>query len=126
MSLTKYRQPLIEWAIAGIMLLLPVTGFAAGENSDEDEPPIFTEAYLKDPENQEAGKKIWEGQCRHCHGSSAYPGKAPKLKPRRYKPEFVYSRVTFGFRKMPSWKDVFTREQRMLVVSYVLSDTFSP
>jgi mono/diheme cytochrome c family protein len=89
-------------------------------------PQEFTEAYMNDPAHIDAGREIWQEQCRHCHGSRAYPGKAPKLKPRRYKPEFVYDRVTNGFRKMPAWQDVYTDEERMAVVAYVLSRKFSP
>ena len=69
---------------------------------------------------------MWEGQCRHCHGKAAYPGKAPKLKPRRYKPDFVYDRVSNGFRKMPGWKDVYSVDERMAVTAYILSRQFSP
>ena len=88
--------------------------------------PEFTKAYLDDAKHQKVGEELWQDQCRHCHGASAYPGKAPKLKPGRYKPEFVYVRVTNGFGKMPAWKDVFSLEQRMHVVAYVLSSEFSP
>ncbi|HSR70897.1 MAG TPA: cytochrome c [Kiloniellales bacterium] len=94
--------------------------------TEEESIPEFTEAFLGDPEVIEAGEEIWMEQCRHCHGRSAYPGKAPKLKPRRYNPEFVYARVTNGFRKMPSWKEVYNKEERMSVTAYVLSDEFSP
>ena len=73
-----------------------------------------------------AGKEVWQEQCSLCHGKSAYPGKAPKLKPRRYKPEWVFKRVTDGFRKMPAWKEVFTREERMAVTAFVMSKKFSP
>ena len=89
-------------------------------------PPEFTDAYLNDPANIGAGKELWEEQCRHCHGKSAYPGKAPKLKPRRYTADFVFNRVTNGFRKMPAWKDVYTREERMNVTAYIMSRKFSP
>ena len=65
-------------------------------------------------------------QCRHCHGRSAYPGKAPKLKPRKYTPEFVFDRVTNGFRKMPAWKEVYSADERRAIVAYVLSREFSP
>lgn len=82
-------------------------------------------AVLADADNLKAGKKLWR-QCRHCHGKAAYPGKAPKLKPHRYKPEFVYDRITFGFNKMPAWKDVFTDEERVQLVAYILSKRFSP
>ena len=54
-----------------------------------------------------------------------YPGKAPKLKPRRYTPEFVYKRVTDGFWKMPGWKAFYSDDERMKIVAYVLSRKFS-
>ncbi len=37
-----------------------------------------------------------------------------------------FKRVTNGFREMPSWKEVYSREERMAVVTYVLSKEFSP
>ena len=94
--------------------------------SEQEAPPEFNEAYLKDEANITLGMQIWQKQCRHCHGASAYPGKAPKLKPKRYKPEFVFKRVTNGFRKMPPWKAVYSREERMAIVSWVLSKKFAP
>ena len=81
---------------------------------------------LDDPQRIALGQSLWQQQCRHCHGRSAYPGKAPKLKPRKYKPEFVFDRVTNGFRKMPPWKDIFSEEQRWSIVAYIMSDDFSP
>lgn len=91
-------------------------------------PPEMTAEYLADPANIEVGKVIWQEQCQHCHGKNAYPGKAPKLKPKRYKsrPHFVWDRVTNGFRKMPAWDEVYTPEERMGVVAYILSKSFSP
>ncbi len=110
-------------AIAGIGAVAAVEAVA---QDGAEKPPDFTEAYMNDPANVAAGKEIWTEQCRHCHGKAAYPGKAPKLKPRRYKPKFVYDRMTDGFRKMPPWKDVYNREERMSVVAYVKSREFSP
>ena len=107
----------------GLAAVLGVAAYAA-EVSKPPEP--FTEAFLTDEENIAAGETIWQEQCRHCHGKDAYPGKAPKLKPSKYEPEFVYRRVTDGFRKMPAWKDVYTDEERMQVTAYVLSEDFSP
>lgn len=112
---------------AGALLLaltlftLPTTAVLASEES-----PDFTEAYLADMANVEQGKALWQKQCRHCHGASAYPGKAPKLKPRKYTPDFVFARITNGFRKMPPWKAVFTLEERMALVAWVKSRRFSP
>jgi mono/diheme cytochrome c family protein len=106
------------WAGVGVMT-------AVAQDSAE-KPPEFTEAYMTDPANITAGEEIWAEQCRHCHGYSAYPGKAPKLKPHRYKPKFVFDRVTDGFRKMPAWKEIYNREERMSVVAYIKSRQFSP
>ncbi len=114
---------------AGIALAaaLAISGAAAAQQKQKSEPPHpFTEAYLASEENVAAGKEIWDHQCTHCHGSKAYPGKAPKLQPRRYKPDFVYRRVTDGFRKMPAWKEQYTDEERMQVVTYILSPHFAP
>lgn len=93
----------------------------------EDEPaPEFTDEFLASATAIENGGELWASQCRHCHGSSAYPGKAPKLRPSAYTPEFVFDRVTNGFRKMPAWKSVFTLEQRKELVANVLSSEFAP
>lgn len=92
----------------------------------EEENPDFSETYLASAEAIGTGGELWGKQCRHCHGNSAYPGKAPKLKPASYSADFVFSRLTDGFRKMPAWKSVFTLEQRMAITAYVLSREFSP
>ena len=114
-------------AAAACAMFLASGVFGATLQAAEAEAiPEFTQEFLADASNISAGAEIWTNQCRHCHGSSAYPGKAPKLKPGRYKPEFVYVRVTNGFGKMPAWKDIFNLEQRMNVVAYVLSSEFSP
>ncbi len=88
--------------------------------------PKFDKAFMASTTAITAGKEVWDNQCRHCHGNAAYPGKAPKLAPGGYDPEFIYDRVTYGFRKMPPWKDVFTLEQRKAVVAYIKSTSFSP
>jgi mono/diheme cytochrome c family protein len=88
--------------------------------------PTFDAAYLSNAANIEVGQSVWNKQCRHCHGNSAYPGKAPKLKPGGLEPDFIFDRVTNGFRGMPAWKAVFTLEERKGVVAYVKSDSFSP
>ena len=88
--------------------------------------PAFTDDVLKNSSYIESGQQVWDGQCRHCHGNSAYPGKAPKLKPSSYQPDFVYDRVTNGFRKMPAWKDIFNEKQRVGVTAYIMSSEFSP
>ena len=63
---------------------------------------------LKDPKVIAGGEALWKENCAHCHGSKAYPGKAPKLQPTKYKPEFVWDRVHNGFRDMPPWKELYS------------------
>ncbi len=105
-------------------LSLPPLAAAAQERSV---PPIpFTEEFLTDSENIAAGGTIWAEQCTHCHGANAYPGKAPKLRPARYEPDFVYRRTSDGFRAMPAWKDIYTEEERMQITAYILSPRFAP
>jgi cytochrome c5 len=94
--------------------------------AEADDELVFTPEFLADPEHIAAGKEIWQAQCALCHGANAYPGKAPKLKPKRYTPNFVYDRITNGFRKMPPWKDVYDEEERMDLVAWILSRKFSP
>lgn len=92
----------------------------------DEEMPDLSEEVLEDAELIATGEAVWQEQCRHCHGRSAYPGKAPRLRPGRYTPEFVYHRVTYGFRGMPAWEDVYSEEERVAVTAYVLSRQFSP
>ncbi|TVQ31462.1 MAG: cytochrome c [Geminicoccaceae bacterium] len=90
------------------------------------EIPEMTEAMLNDPDRIENGRVLWEEQCRHCHGRAAYPGKAPRLTPRRYAADFVYHRITYGFRGMPGWIDIYDQHERIDMVAYILSGRFSP
>jgi len=113
--------------IALCLALIAGGTMAVGAAKVKSKPPVpFTEAYLSSAENVAAGGEIWADQCRHCHGAKAYPGKAPKLKPHKYKPDFVYRRITDGFRKMPAWMDVYSDDERMQLVAYILSSEFSP
>ena len=108
------------------LVIAAALGAAADAQEVSKPPEPFTEEFLTDDEHIAAGKVVWVEQCTHCHGKDAYPGKAPKLKPHKYEPEFVYRRVTDGFRKMPPWKDVYSDLERMQVTAYILSDDFSP
>ena len=90
------------------------------------EEPEFTEAFLNDPEVVAHGKELFAAECQHCHGRSSYPGKAPKLKPKRLSAEDVYLRMTYGWRTMPPWEDVLSQDERMAVTAYVKSRRFSP
>ena len=122
------KKPLAVLRAAGLLAGAgaSVGSVAAMAQESAEKPPEFTEAYLNDPANIAAGGEIWAEQCRSCHGRASYPGKAPKLKPRRYTPDFVFQRVTKGFRKMPAWIDVFDWDERKSVTAYVKSKKFSP
>jgi mono/diheme cytochrome c family protein len=109
--------------LAFLLALTTAGGLAFAQDKPIPEMPA---EYLSDPENIQVGKEIWDDQCQHCHGRDAYPGKAPKLRPAKYSPDFVYHRVTYGFRGMPPWEEIYTEEERMDVVAYILSPEFSP
>jgi mono/diheme cytochrome c family protein len=113
-------------AAMSLPLVLPQSSRAQAAAPAAEVVPKFDQAYLASKAAIATGEEVWNTQCRHCHGRAAYPGKAPKLKPGTYDPEFIFDRVTNGFGKMPAWKEVFTLEQRKGVVAYVKSDSFSP
>ena len=104
----------------------PAPSDDAASDVPRDPPPPLPAAVLKDPKVIAAGEAIWKDNCQHCHGSKAYPGKAPKLQPMKYKPEFVWDRVHNGFRSMPPWKDFYTPEQVISLVAWVTSEEFWP
>lgn len=87
--------------------------------------PPFPKELLDQPEQIELGVDVFQRTCKFCHGKAAYPGKAPKLNPSRYQPEFVYDRVTNGFRGMPPLKDMLSDEERQAVTVYIMSKDFS-
>jgi cytochrome c len=87
---------------------------------------VFPEDFMADAANIEAGKEIWFAQCTHCHGFKAYPGKAPKLKPAKYTPEFVFKRAYKGFKKMPAWNEVYSVDEIRQIVAYVKAPGFAP
>lgn len=89
-------------------------------------PPPMPPTVLRDAKLIDMGQQAWQQQCRHCHGASAYPGKAPKLSPGSMEPDFIYDRITYGFKGMPPWKAVFSEQVRIGLVAYIKSDKFSP
>jgi mono/diheme cytochrome c family protein len=107
-------------------LLAAAAALAQEQKALKEPVPVFDKAFLSNKKNVAAGKVVWDGQCRHCHGAAAYPGKAPKLNPGQLAPDFIFERVTYGFGKMPAWKEVFSVEQRKGVVAYIKSNDFSP
>ncbi len=120
---------LLGGGLAVLTVLLTPGSPGASEQKVKIPPPAaMTAEYLARPEVVAVGKEVWREQCQHCHGKNAYPGKAPKLKVKRLRkrPDFVWDRVTNGFRKMPAWNEVYTEEELMGVVAYIVGDSFSP
>ena len=116
----------LRFSLAALCLLQAGTALAQEHKTVKEAVPVFDKAFLSNKKNVAAGKVVWDGQCRHCHGAAAYPGKAPKLNPGQLAPDFIFERVTYGFGKMPAWKEVFSVEQRKGVVAYIKSNDFSP
>lgn len=100
------------------MLVLSNSSAAAAEIT-------LTEEFLNDPDNIADGKKLFQKQCARCHGSRAYPGKAPKLKEKKYQADFVYKRITKGFRGMPAWRNRYNETQRKSITAYIMSKDFT-
>jgi mono/diheme cytochrome c family protein len=125
------RSILVTMATLAALMLAgngPANAQAATATKAAAEEPVpkFDADYLADAANIKAGQGVWAKQCRHCHGNSAYPGKAPKLSPGSMEPDFIFDRVTNGFRGMPAWSATFTIEERKAVVAYIKSASFSP
>lgn len=107
-------------------VLLATITLTAGmpAHADNDLPP-FPKELLGKAEQIELGRDVFQRTCRFCHGKTAYPGKAPKLNPSRYQPEFVYDRVTNGFRGMPPLKEMLSDKERQAVTVFIMSQEFS-
>ena len=126
----------IAWAHSHGAAQQAVSDDAAADGATADDPardairPIpddvdLSPAFLDNVDHVKAGRKLW-AQCSHCHGRTAYPGKAPKLRPELYDAAFVYDRITYGFDMMPPWEDVFDATERAQLVAYILSNRFAP
>ena len=119
-------------AILGVWLLAgsgaaqsPPAAPPTGASPNGPAPPVeFTAEFLRDTGNVQRGRVVWQARCQFCHGKAAYPGKAPKLDPSRYTPQFVYDRVANGFQGMPPWRHEFSVDELKSVVAYVLSREF--
>jgi mono/diheme cytochrome c family protein len=103
----------------------PTPAPPGGAPANGPAPPVeFSKEFLGDPNNVQRGRTVWQARCQFCHGKTAYPGKAPKLDPKRYTPAFVYDRVVNGFQGMPPWRQEFSLDELKSVVAYVLSREF--
>jgi mono/diheme cytochrome c family protein len=115
-----------QWVRMLAIMLLLVGMRLSHERMTQAQEVAFTTDFLNDSANIALGKQLWAKRCQFCHGKEAYPGSAPPLQPWKYQPEFVYERITNGFRGMPALKEEFSPEQRKAIVAYVLSPKFSP
>ena len=115
------RSHMLAWlavATIGSMALLPL----GAPMADETE---LTEDYMMSEENIELGRTLFQKRCKFCHGKGAYPGKAPKLKPKKLTAEQIYLRVAYGFRAMPGWEHEFDDNELMALTAYIKSPIFS-
>jgi mono/diheme cytochrome c family protein len=113
------------WLLSGPGAAQSPPAAPSGAATNGPAPPVeFTPGFLGDPKNVQKGRVVWQARCQFCHGKSAYPGKAPKLDPSRYPPQFVYDRVANGFQGMPPWRHEFSVDDLKSVVAYVLSREF--
>ena len=108
-----------------ILAVVAATAIAfSGVTSKSDETGL-TEDFMTSQENIELGRTLFQKRCKFCHGKGAYPGKAPKLKPKKLSSEQVYDRITYGFRAMPGWEHEFDDHERMSLTAYIKSPIFS-
>jgi mono/diheme cytochrome c family protein len=112
-------------SIVGAMLGTTLILSALSAKAQDAELPPFPKDIIGDAAYETEGKEVFGKICKFCHGKSAYPGKAPKLNPSRYTPEFVYDRTTNGFRGMPAFKEQFSEKERQAVTAYIMSKGFS-
>ncbi len=120
-----------SWALRATLILIPVialmaamAGIASTTAVRADETGL-TEEFMTAEENIKLGKKLFQKRCKFCHGKGAYPGKAPKLKPKKLSSEQVFTRITDGFRAMPGWEHEFDDHERMSLTAYIKSPIFS-
>ncbi len=111
-------------SVLALLAVIAIGALSTGIGSARAADVAFTDEFMNDPGNIASGKKMWVKQCARCHGPKAYPGKAPKLKPSKYKPDFVYSRITKGFRGMPPWNKKYNKKQRMAITAWIMSKGF--
>ena len=114
-----YAGGLLVPGLLVLGLVAPAAPGTAGERI------AVSQDFLNDPRTIEVGRKVFETRCIFCHGRVAYPGRGPKLEPRKYDADFIYDRVTLGFRGMPSFSHEFSEEERRAVAAYILSKEFS-
>lgn len=111
--------------LAVVMALMGLTLLPGWHGAAADETEL-SEEFLSDPDNIRLGQELWRQQCVKCHGAGSYPGKAPKLNPRRLAPDEIYLKTTYGFGRMPAWEHVFSDHERMAITAYMKSNRFSP
>jgi mono/diheme cytochrome c family protein len=112
--------------LAPVLMVLIGYALLPGQEVAVADETELTEEFLSDPENIRLGQELWRQQCVKCHGAGSYPGKAPKLNPRRLAPDEIYLKTTYGFGRMPAWEHVFSDHERMAITAYMKSSRFSP
>jgi mono/diheme cytochrome c family protein len=119
-----YREEGVRFTSLAAGSLAAIMALASGMPASAD-PSEFPESFMADMTNIREGRELFRAQCGHCHGSRAYPGKAPRLRPDRYEPDFVFWAIKGGYGRMPSFDEHFNDEEVMQIVAFVKSRYFS-
>ncbi|MGH1477829.1 MAG: c-type cytochrome [Geminicoccales bacterium] len=108
-----------------ILTLAAIVAISLSMATVEADETGLTEEFMTNDENIQLGRTLFQKRCKFCHGKGAYPGKAPKLKPKKLSTEEVFTRITYGFRAMPGWEHEFDDHERMSLTAYIKSPIFS-
>ena len=85
--------------------------------------PAFSPAFLGDPKVIVHGRQVFFKRCTFCHVPVGHlGGHAPQLRPNALTPDFVFDRVTKGFRLMPAWGPLISEDDRRAVTAFIMSD----
>jgi len=69
------------------------------------------------------GRGVFLKRCTFCHVPVGHlGGHAPQLRPNALTADFIFERVTNGFRFMPAWGPLIEEKDRRALVAYLLSD----
>jgi mono/diheme cytochrome c family protein len=68
------------------------------------------------------GGRLFQQNCTgYCHGKEGRLSRAPKLRGRRFEPQYLYGRIANGFPPMPAYATIFPSEQIWKLVAYIMS-----
>jgi mono/diheme cytochrome c family protein len=110
--------------IAIISLICSPLVIAGGADESKAADVNIKDQVLSNPDSVAQGNKKFHAICAYCHGSSGVGGKGKKLQGREFEPDFLFNRITEGFKgastSMPSWSKL-PEETRWQLVAYIMS-----